>query len=421
MSARLAPARWARLLAVVLVLCMALVYGTAGSASAQGSVRGFDGTTITVGGYGIESQLPSAGEAAQARFKRFNDTNEIKGIKIKMTEFTDDGQDPATALSIARRLVTQTQVFAIVPELSGVTPGAYLTQQKVPWFGGAFSVAYCSPKPSTNVWGFGPAGCYTPSDPSFITDDFHNTYTYIAQKSGKQHPTFAEIHQDNESGHNTARIYAIAAEGVGFNVTSSDIFLPVEVSDYTPYVAKLMTANDGKPPDTIFCGLATQCLSLWTLLSAQGYKGTFFHGLYTDALVKPFNGSYAITAYADFTSSSPGLTQMRNDLNAYKAGAGDKLDFGDVMGYGASDMFITALKKVAAKGKSNITPSNVQKAASTLNWSLPGFMKISYPKATVMTYPQCNSLNLSNGTAWAPVEKYSCSTKTYSGKTKSGS
>ena len=159
MLTRRACAPRALLPGIAVIVCSALILSVSAPVGAQGSVRGFDGSTITVAGYGIKSQLPSLGVSAAARFKRFNDTNEIKGVKIKTTEFADDGQDPATALSIARRLVTQTGVFAIVPEASGVTPGTYLTQQKVPWFGGGFSGAYCSPKPSTKVWGFGPAGC----------------------------------------------------------------------------------------------------------------------------------------------------------------------------------------------------------------------------------------------------------------------
>ena len=84
-----------------LVACTLVVFGlgsvasTASSASA--SARGFDGTTITVAGYGIKSQLPTAEAGAAARFKRFNDTNELKGVKINFTEFTDDGQDNANA------------------------------------------------------------------------------------------------------------------------------------------------------------------------------------------------------------------------------------------------------------------------------------------------------------------------------------
>ena len=47
-----------------------------------------------------------------------NDTNEIPGIKLQFAEFADDKADPASALSAARRLTTQDQVFAIVPDLA---------------------------------------------------------------------------------------------------------------------------------------------------------------------------------------------------------------------------------------------------------------------------------------------------------------
>ena len=55
-----------------------------------------------------------------------------------------------------------------------------------------------------------------------------------------------------------------------------------------------------------------------------------------------------------------------------------------------------------------------------MQWELPGFMKTSYPKTTVMSFPQCNSLSLSTGSAWDPVETWTCSRKTYSAKPKSG-
>ena len=163
---------------VVLAAAGALTTGTVAAAGAGTStaVRGFDGSTITVAGFGIKAQLPKAEEGAAARFKRFNDTNEIKGIKIDFEEFADDSQDNATALSVARRLVTEVGAFAIVPNMSANTPGAYLTQQKVPWFGGGFDVSYCSTKASTSLWGFGPSGCIVPEKPSFITDTFHTVY-----------------------------------------------------------------------------------------------------------------------------------------------------------------------------------------------------------------------------------------------------
>ena len=407
---------------VVLGVTGALTVGTVAAAGAGTStaVRGFDGTTITVAGFGIKAQLPTLETGAQARFKRFNDTNELKGVKIKMTEFADDGQDNATALSDARRLVTQTGVFAIVPNGSANTPGDYLTQEHVPWFGGGFDVSYCSTKPTTKIWGFGPSGCIVPQTPSFIADTFHSMYSMVSGAMKKKHPTFLSLGNETETGKNSVRIFAISAQGAGFDVVAQQDNLPLQVSDYAPYVKQVMTADNGNPPDALFCAANTQCLGMWPLLQAQGYKGYFVHGLYADQLVKAFNGSYVNHPYPNFggAANSPGFNQMKKDIEAVSPGA--KLDLGHVFGYTSADVFISALLKAAKSGKSGITPENVQKAASTLKWELPGFMKTTYPKTTVMSWPSCFSTSKSDGTTWNQVEAWSCSNKTYSPKLKVG-
>ena len=128
--------------AVIAVAAVVVVVGaslaSAGGAAAQGSVRGFDGTTIKVGSLGIKSSLPLVQLGAEARIKRFNDTNELKGIKIQYTDYADDKTDPATALSEVRRLVTQEEIFALVGDASAQNPLTYLAQQHVPYFGGGF-------------------------------------------------------------------------------------------------------------------------------------------------------------------------------------------------------------------------------------------------------------------------------------------
>jgi ABC-type branched-subunit amino acid transport system substrate-binding protein len=402
--------------AITFALVAAVTAGGVSSAGAQGSVRGFDGTTITVGGFGIKSQLPTLQTGAEARIQRFNDDNEIKGVKIKFTEFLDDNQDNATALSDARKLVTEDNVFVILPNGSGNTPTAYLKQQKVPSFGGGFDTSYCSSKPSTDVWSFGPSGCIVPQTPSFVNDNFHTLYDYVSKQMNKKHPTFLSIGNDNASGKNAARIFAQTAQGTGFDVIGIQDSLPNTVSDYSPYVKDFMTANNGKPPDAAFCSANVQCLGMWPLLEAQGYKGYFFHGLYSDALVKAADGSYVNHPYPNFQAAdgkSAGFDQMKSDIAKFAPGDENKLDLGHVFGYTAADVFITALKKVAAKGKSNITPENVQKAASTLKWELPGFMKVEYPKATVMQYPSCFANSVSQGGKWVAINVGSCANKTY--------
>ncbi len=71
------------LVAVCIVgLLSSVVIGIGGGAGAQSSVRGFDGTTIKVASYGYASQFANVPLGVQARIKRFNDDNEIKGVKI---------------------------------------------------------------------------------------------------------------------------------------------------------------------------------------------------------------------------------------------------------------------------------------------------------------------------------------------------
>src|SRR3954451_24012349 len=140
------------LVVVAALMVSTLAITTTTSAGAARAVRGFDGSTVTVAGIGVVAQFGNDPVGAQARIKRFNDTNEIKGVQIKYTEFANDGQDNATALNEIRRLVTQTGVFAIVGDTSANNPGDYLKQQHVPYYGWAFDGTYCSPKPDTSLY-----------------------------------------------------------------------------------------------------------------------------------------------------------------------------------------------------------------------------------------------------------------------------
>ena len=411
--------RSARIRALVLATVVAaLVAGVAvgtTSAGAARSVRGFDGSTIKVAGFGIAAQLPTAESGAQARIKRFNDTNEIKGVKIQYAEFADDKQDPATALTEARRLVTQQQVFAIVGDVSQFNPKDYFTQQHLPYFGWGFDDTYCSHNPSTKLWGFAFSGCGVPSDPSFVGESARAIYQYAKEKTGKDHPTAALIGNDTTSSKNAAKFSEISWTGIGFKVVGNFTQMPIPpIADYTPYAQAALTADNGKAPDVIACLLATDCIPLYAQIQANNYPGIYMSSLYSNLLVGAFKGSTVNTAFVNPTTSTPGMDAMKKDLNAWKAGEGDKVDSGTIAGYTSTDMFIQALKTVAKGGKSKITPEAVQAAAARQTWELKGVAgPTSYPKATVNTYPTCNSLYLSDGTEWKTVVDYGCSTKIY--------
>ena len=392
----------------------------AGATTAQAaSIRGFDGTTIRVASLGIKGQIPSVEWGAKARIKRFNDNNEIKGIKLDYVEFADDKQDPATALSEARRLVTDQKVFAIVGDISASNPVSYFKQQQVPYFGYAFDSTYCTHKPDKTLWGFGFGGCLTPDKPKVMPDNATKLLKYSQEKSGKAHPTMAVFSSDTQSGRgvvNTGQLY----KGAGFKVVfAKGIVPPPPVSDYTPYVQQLLTSNKGKAPDVISCQLAIDCIPIYKGLLANNYTGVYYHSLVSDALLEAMKGSVAATGWANFNDATPARDRLKADVAAVNPD--QALDIGIAAGYFSTDMFISALKKVAKKGTSHITPANVRKAASTQTWRIKGLVgPTKYPAATVKSTPACNTLLYDDGTAWKTVTPFSCSTKTFKVKGAKG-
>jgi ABC-type branched-subunit amino acid transport system substrate-binding protein len=315
-------------------------------------------------------------------------------------------------------------VFALVGDISANNPGDYLKQQKVPYFGGGFDTTYCSNKPSTDVWGFSDGGCIVPQNPSFVSDVYHTMYSYVSKTLNKTKPTFVVVGNDNDSGKNGAKIFTTQATGAGFKTLPPIVSMPITPpNDYSPYATAVLTADNGNPPDSLFCeAQATECLGLWQFMQTAGYKGVFEHGIWSDLLAKPFLGTIINNPTVNPNETNPGMTQLKTDLDAIKPGASSNVDYGAIVGYTSADMFIQALKAAAKKGKSNITPANVQKAASTMKWELKGVQgPIQYPKSTVDQFPACFSNYKSDGTKWVTAEPYTCSTKTFSPNLKTGS
>ena len=403
---------FARAGVLAVAVAMVAVVTTPVVGGAAPSVRGFDGTTITIGGMGLHNNFPDGANGAQGRFKAFNDDNEIKGLKIEYVGYKDDKQDPSTSLQVARELVQQDQVFAIIPNLSQYTPGDYLTQQKVPWFGWGFDASYCSPSPSQTLYGFGYNGCLIPPDPKRMPDSGGQLYKYVSEKSGNDKPTLAMFSNETDSGKNAVATQASGYAGAGFDIVyAKGLLPPPPINDVTPYVQELLTSNDGGPPDAMVCLLSVDCLPVWAQLQANNYAGVYQSTLYSDLLVKPLSGTVASVQFVPFAENTPAQQKMIEQIHAFEPDAA--INSGVAASYFAADMFINTLKQLK-KSKQEITPENVQKVAAKTSFEVEGlFGPTKFPDSFVRPTPACTAIVSDNGTAWETVEPFVCSSKTF--------
>ena len=239
--------------AVVVGLAAALLTPTAGASAPR--VATATGGKITIAGLGFAQTFADAGTGAAARFQAANEDKEVKGYTFDFKEFANDGNDPATALSEGRRLVTQEGVLAIVPDMSVVTPGDFLTQQKIPWFGSGFDASVCTNgKPG---FGFGVYGCGLPTDAKFTQVIYWQLLKKALADKGLTKPSVAILGNDTQTGKTSVQGLASGADAAGFDVVyAKGIFPgpPAVVGDLSPYSQALLNANDGNPPDVIYSG-----------------------------------------------------------------------------------------------------------------------------------------------------------------------
>ena len=223
--------------AVVVGLAAALLTPTAGASAPR--VATATGGKITIAGLGFAQTFADAGIGAAARFQAANENKEVKGYTFDYKELADDKNDPNTSLAEARRLVTQEGVLAIVPAVSVVTPGDFLTQQQIPWFGVGYDTTYC-PTSGSNGFGISAYGCLIPTSPKKLPGtNWQQLKTQLASK-GIENPTLALLGTDTTSGKQSVQNSASTAEGAGFKVVYAKGAFPgppAVVGDYSPYSA----------------------------------------------------------------------------------------------------------------------------------------------------------------------------------------
>jgi ABC-type branched-subunit amino acid transport system substrate-binding protein len=285
------------------------------SAGAQGSVRGVTDEEITVGGVATAAFFGNnPAKAAQARFDAANKKHEIPGGRtIKFLGVSDDKNTTDVSLSEVRRLVEQQGAFAVVPALApSFQAGAtYLEQQKVPMIGWGVAPGFCQ---DGNRYAFGFNGCliqygdYSSNVPGPAVARYF-------QHQGKNPKTLAAavIGENFDASKAGTQSVANGMRLAGFNVVYAETPIPGApsvVTDFSPYVQALMTANKGQPPDVIYYANAgANLFGMIRSMNQAGYKGAQVHSTYSPQVTGPAAGTMALNTFATAEQTVPGWTR----------------------------------------------------------------------------------------------------------------
>jgi hypothetical protein len=311
------------------------------------TTTGVTATAIHFGSIEYKANYAGAEDGFNARIKRENDAGGVFGRKLVLDTVIDDGQVADTDLTAAKTLVQQDNVFAVAPVMTAAFGGAsYLNNAKVPFFGWSIEPRWCGLN-----WGFGFEGndCDLTKTPN--SGDFVQAEQKLFPDGTAKGKTIVVVAEDNDSARVALASFQSVWEHDGAKVVLNDSSIPsppAVVGDYTPFAQKIMTANNGQPPDlveTVTSFLDT--LQLYKKLIQLGYKG-IVQG-FTDYDPRIRGSSKGIVTEIQFApfedaASVPAVQQMVTDLDAYKPGIPHSLPVAS--GYWIADFIIAALKKV---------------------------------------------------------------------------
>ncbi|GAA2909042.1 hypothetical protein GCM10010517_75480 [Streptosporangium fragile] len=374
-------------------LVAAAALATAGCAAEQratggggsGEAPGVTATTVKVGG--VLTKTSASGYStkdaeigARARFQRANDAGGVHGRTIEFTGAEDDNQDAAKGDAAAKKLVQKDKVFALVPVHAPNFGGAtFLEQQGVPWFGWATGPQWCGTRT-----GFGYNGCLAPRPGAGSQTWWGNQMAeLIGGSAGK---TVYVQTTDSSGSKYGGRTISQSFEAAGFTVVGVNSGLPAAAPppDWLPYINKIMTSDQGGPPDLVVSVIAGTKFNtgLYSALKKAGYGGLLSDATSYDAAIladpataRALEGVIAAPMFEPFESPAPEITQLKADVE--KVAPGTVLTQHLAIGYWAADIFLKILEQT---GKDLTRESFLATANGSFTYENAGFGRIRYPR-----------------------------------------
>jgi Periplasmic binding protein len=389
----------------------ASVAGSAQSASCSSvkGVRGVTGSEINVEGLVTVLDFgPSASTAAKARFNQANADGELPcGRKINYLGFADDGGTPDQNLADVRRFVQLDHVFAISPVLSPFLEsgsGSYINQQHVPTVGWGVSSSFCTKTNLSDMYLFGFNGCIVPAVPTYETA-INGPVAAKLFPGGATGKTVAVIGDDSSTSMSGVTTISAQFVDVGMDLVYHQNPMPgppAQVTDFSPYVQALLTADGGHPPDALFISSGpTIAFPLSRALREGGYKGIIIHTTYDPSVAAASATDDVILNTASVESTAPQMASIASTLRA--AGV---TDIGEpaLYGYLSADYLVQLLKATGP----DLTQQRFQQVASSFTYRIPNVVGPTYYPAGFQAGAPCGEMVYSNGTKWTVSVPYSC-------------
>ncbi|CAN5449756.1 ABC transporter substrate-binding protein [soil metagenome] len=326
------------------------------TAAGPGTTRGVTDDSIKVGGVVYDLYFGDSRVGVEARIKEANDAGGVNGRQIEFVGAENDNNEPTKDLDLVKRLVEQEEVFALLPVMSGTFgAGDYVVDNNIPMFGYGTNPAFCE-----NEVAFGITGCVT--NPSLKVGS--NALGTILEDhfDGDTDKTVAFIGEDNDAGRGGIELLSASAEDKGYDVVFGDASLPSPpevVGDESPFVTKLLAADDGKAPDVVYLTATFSGTKIAAGLQNAGYEGMIITPSYSPLLLgQPGYDKVYVNAQFGLDPKVPAIADMLAAVKAVKADQPTTLAL--VAGYWSADMFIKGLE---ATGK-DVT---VEKFLETMN------------------------------------------------------
>lgn len=364
------------------------------------TTRGVTDTEILVGGSTYGLYYGDAKLGVEARLKEANDAGGVHGRKITLVDVLEDSNESTKGLENVKRLVEQKKVFALLPIMSGAFGGGdYIVDNNIPTFGWGTHPAFCD-----NEVAFGFTGCVT--NPS-LTKGSNSLGTTLEKYLGSSDKTVAFLAEDNDAGKSGVHLLVESVKDKGFEVVLDDTSLPPPpdvLGDESPFVTKVMKANNGNPPDVVYLVATLSGTKLAAGLQNAGYKGMIVTPSYSPLLLgQPGYENVFINTQFDMDPNVEANAAMLKAVHAIKPDA--QLNLAVAGGYWSADMFIKGLE---ATGK-DLTVENL---LATMNdgftFEVPGVVgKSTWPANHDISVP-CSALTEVKDKAFVPVVPLLC-------------